>query len=321
MDIALKQRLVGASVLIALAVVVLPMLLGGRPDSDVPETQKIELPSHPAELDFETRRYPIGEIPPSRSPKNEPSPAKALPTPGPASGVITRGEQDETPGDTPDETVQAESPDEPQVTPGQDPEEIAVNPAPEEAPSKVVIAPLAAPAEKTEEAGRYVVQVASFGALDNANRLAGTLRGYGYSVLLDSVKSDVGTLHRVRVGPYATEAEANGTIGRLQAQVKNIKPRVMDLQPEKAAQVAQPSDPLVRWVVQVGSFSSAKSAEDMVANLRLAGFSAFSETVSSATDTVYKVRIGPELDRDKAAELALKVKKEQGLDAFVTTQE
>ena len=34
MDIALKQRLVGASVLIALAVVVVPMLLGGRPDPD-----------------------------------------------------------------------------------------------------------------------------------------------------------------------------------------------------------------------------------------------------------------------------------------------
>ncbi len=66
MDIALKQRLVGANVLIALAVIVLPMLLGGRPDGAAPESQKIELPPQPAELDFETRRYPIGETPAPR---------------------------------------------------------------------------------------------------------------------------------------------------------------------------------------------------------------------------------------------------------------
>jgi DedD protein len=317
MDTALKQRLVGASVLIALAVIVLPMLLGGRPDGDVQETQKIELPSHPAELDFETRRYPVGEIPPSRSPKNEPSPAKALPTPSPASGVVTHSEQDETPGDTPDETAQAESPDEPQVTPGQDPEEIAVNPAPEEAPSKVVIAPLAAPAEKTEEAGRYVVQVASFGALDNANRLAGTLRGYGYPVLLDSVKSDVGTLHRVRVGPYATEAEANGTIGRLQAQVKNIKPRVMDLQPEKTAQVAQPSDPLGRWVVQVGSFSNDENADNLVARLRLESLSAYKEEIRKSGSVVFRVRVGPFLEREEAIKADKKIVERLSIEGVV----
>ena len=77
----------------------------------------------------------------------------------------------------------------------------------------------------------------------------------------------------------------------------------------------------MRWVVQVGSFSSSKKAETLTAELRLAGYSAFSEKVSSATATVYKVRIGPELERDKAIALKRKVKAEQGLDAFVTTQE
>ena len=43
MDIALKQRLVGASVLIAFAVVVLPMLFGGRQDSDSPGAARIEI--------------------------------------------------------------------------------------------------------------------------------------------------------------------------------------------------------------------------------------------------------------------------------------
>ena len=63
MDIALKQRLVGASVLIALAVVVLPMLLGGRPDNSIVESQKIEGSPQPSDIEFETRGYPIGETP------------------------------------------------------------------------------------------------------------------------------------------------------------------------------------------------------------------------------------------------------------------
>ena len=61
MDKALKQRMVGASVLIALAVIVLPMLLGGRPEGETQQTRKIELPAQPPDLRFETRRYPIGE--------------------------------------------------------------------------------------------------------------------------------------------------------------------------------------------------------------------------------------------------------------------
>ena len=56
MDIALKQRLVGASVLIAFAVVVLPMLFGGRPDSGAPGAARIEIEENPEAVQFETRR-------------------------------------------------------------------------------------------------------------------------------------------------------------------------------------------------------------------------------------------------------------------------
>jgi len=87
-------------------------------------------------------------------------------------------------------------------------------------------------------------------------------------------------LHRVRVGPYGTESEANGIVSRLQTQVGDIKPRVMDLQPEKVAQVTKPADPLVRWVVQVGSFSSAANADKLVARLRLDSMTAYKEEVS-----------------------------------------
>ena len=85
MDKALKQRLVGACVLIALAVIILPMLLGGQPEQGQ-EAEKIELPPRPKELSFETRRFPIGQQPPEQPSEVPPAPegAPALSLPQPA---------------------------------------------------------------------------------------------------------------------------------------------------------------------------------------------------------------------------------------------
>jgi DedD protein len=303
MDTALKQRLVGASVLIALAVVVLPMLLGGRQDGEVQESQKIELPLRPPDLDFETRRYPVGEQAPDRPQKNSETSVKPLPSPG-SSIESSRG-----PAAEPlTEPVADAVPDEPS---GQQPVSSGAD--------SVAEPPTGVPAQETlpDEPGRYVVQVASFGAVDNATRLAETLRGYGYSIVLDVVKSDVGTLHRVRVGPFGSESEANTVVSRLQTQVGDIKPRVMDLQPEKAAPVTKPSDPLVRWIVQVGSFSNADNADKLVTRLRLESLTSYKQEVSSSGSTIYRVRVGPFLEREEAIRADQRVLDSMGIDGVV----
>ena len=303
MDTALKQRLVGASVLIALAVVVLPMLLGGRQDGEVQESQKIELPPRPSELDFETRRYPIGEQAADRPQKNSKTTVKPLPSPG-SSAESSRSSAAEPLTDPLADAV----PDEPSGRQPVSPDADSVA-----EPSSGV------PAQETlrDEPGRYVVQVASFGAVDNATRLAQTLRGYGYSIVLDVVKSDVGTLHRVRVGPFGSESEAKAVVSRLQTQVGDIKPRVVDLQPEKAAPVTKPSDPLVRWVVQVGSFSNADNADKLVARLRLESLTAHKEEVSSSGSIIFRVRIGPYLEREEAIKADQLVLDRMGIDGVV----
>jgi DedD protein len=178
----------------------------------------------------------------------------------------------------------------------------------------VEVSPLEA---KPVDTGRYIVQVASFGAADNAKRLSEALRSYGYTVKIDTIKSDVGTLHRVRVGPYGNETEANAVVSRLQTQVGDIKPRVMDLQPEKVAQVTKPSDPLVRWVVQVGSFSSAANADKLVARLRLDSMTAYKEAVSSSGSTIYRVRVGPFLEREEAIRVDKQVMERMSIDGVV----
>lgn len=312
MDIALKQRLVGASVLIALAVVVLPMLFGGRPDEGGATAQRIEVPEQPPELDFETRRFPVNSSPAPAEPASRQEPV-SLPTPDEKVGEIAPGLADRQP-----ELVPAEPGDQP-LQAAEDQPPPGTEAAPVEIPEEpvVVVAPEPPPQAAAEGRGRYVVQVASFSSVNNARRLTEQLTGQGYAVLSDQVKSDSGTLNRVRVGPFESEADADRAVAALQKQLPDIKPRVLDMEPGKASAVTAPSDPLVRWVVQVGSFSSAANADNLVAKLRLENLSAYKESVRSGSATVFRVRVGPFIERDEAISVDKRINDRLGIDGVV----
>ena len=302
MDKALKQRLVGASVLIILAVIVLPMLLSGRSDRLKHESSQIELPPKPDELSIETRRFPVS-VTNQKTANSVPDAVEGSDTVNPSPAQIDQGE----PAGTQASVDSIEKP--PQVT------SVTLK---SEKPESLIPDDTVGVAEDTP---RYLVQVASFSNERNANALADMLKAENLPVLLDVVDRPAGRMYRVRVGPFANRPDADTLVSSLRTKMTDLTPRILDLRPDESAPVSTPSDPLVRWVVQVGSFSNAKAAEELVAKLRLSGLSAFSEKVTSAGSTAYKVRIGPELDRGKAAELAKKVKAEHQLDTFVTTQE
>jgi DedD protein len=347
MDKALKQRLVGASVLIILAVIVLPMLLSGRSDTLKQESREIELPPKPEELSIETRRFPVG-VPSKPVADTLPDPVEDKQ--GDVQDSLTFPDQDQltvagqdiaaTGSNALDTSVQPAIEGQGSLVDASQPEVMTadVNPETEtlqtasiEKPPAVTSVTLSSGPDKnldipvtdgkSPDSPRYLVQVASFSSEKNANALAGRLQADNLPVLMDVVDRPAGRLHRVRVGPYADRADADAVVSSLSSSMGELTPRVLDLRPKESSPVSAPSDPLVRWVVQVGSFGSSTSADKLVAELQLAGLSAFSEKVSSAGGTVYKVRIGPELNRDKAAELARKVKTDHKLDGFVTTQE
>jgi DedD protein len=90
--------------------------------------------------------------------------------------------------------------------------------------------------------------------------------------------------------------------------------------PEENAAVApinQQRVGVTAWVVQLGSFSSEKNAEDLVAKLRKQGFNAFVEKLYSTDGTRYRVRVGPELVRDKAQATLDKLQKSLNLKGIV----
>lgn len=286
MDKALKQRLVGASVLIALAVIVLPMLLSGQAEGPQ-ETRSIEVPPRPDELSFETRRYPVGQ-------------------PGVTEPESRNNEElnvlEPAPMPTPDQPEPGKA--EPPADAGQ---------AQPEVMAETAVDTSAGPAQP----GRYLVQVASFSTIENTNNLSRRLREDGLPVLLDTIEADAGILHRVRVGPFSDLAAANAALEAISGRTPDLNPRIIDLRPDEAAPVTEPSDPLVRWVVQAGSFAERENSDALVARLKEAGFPAYAVTVNEGSGIRYKVRIGPVIERQAALDIAADIESQLDLDGIV----
>ncbi|PHS71990.1 MAG: sporulation-like protein [Cycloclasticus sp.] len=83
------------------------------------------------------------------------------------------------------------------------------------------------------------------------------------------------------------------------AVVEIKKPTIPAPPPKKSV------EGLTAWVVQVGSFSDQKNADALSTKLKSAGFSAFVEQMAGKSGDVYRVRIGPELSKEKADAMKL----------------
>ena len=91
----------------------------------------------------------------------------------------------------------------------------SAQPAP--APAKATTATTQAPAPAAPAASSvgFAVQLGAFSSATEADALRDRLRGAGYSAIVQPVRTDKGTLHRVRVGPVASRAEAEQLKSRL----------------------------------------------------------------------------------------------------------
>lgn len=71
------------------------------------------------------------------------------------------------------------------------------------------------------------------------------------------------------------------------------------------------------WVVQVGSFSSARNAKALRDKLRKQGNASFIENSKNSTGPVYRVRVGPMVSHTAAEKLRVKLAKVSGLKGLV----
>jgi cell division septation protein DedD len=71
------------------------------------------------------------------------------------------------------------------------------------------------------------------------------------------------------------------------------------------------------YAVQVSAFRSEEEALTLRNKLRTAGFTAFSEKIEAESGTLFRVRIGPEADRDEADHLRTELSAKLGLNGMV----
>ncbi len=87
-----------------------------------------------------------------------------------------------------------------------------------------------------------------------------------------------------------------------------------------SAAAAKPASPAAAgrgYVVQLVAFKSQEEALGLRDKLRAAGYTAFSEKVVTESATLYRVRIGPEADREGADRLRAEVSAKFGLNGIV----
>jgi DedD protein len=190
MEEQLKARLIGATVLVVIAVALVPELLSGR---------KQATPQVAAEGGRGTRTYTIDLGVGAESPRPaEPVPTPAQPVAQETPPTPTVAAEAAPSGDVPPE--QADAAAEPVAAP------IATAPA---APEPTPAAPVQ---------GRWSVQVGAFGSAEAARKLVSELKRDGFPAYISPLSRSGKTLHRVRVGPAPNQADADRLAARLKAR-------------------------------------------------------------------------------------------------------
>lgn len=191
MEQGLKQRLVGAFVIIVLVVIFLPMLLKGNAD----DVSKATLASKPAS----------GVV----APPAEQSGAREEAAPPDAARQFSARPVEPAPRKS-RPVVVPEPAGEPLATEKPARTETKAPEAPREAPAKVESS-----RETASIASGWVVQVGSFAKPVNALRLRDRLRSRGYSAFVHTVDGERGKMTRVLVGPQVERTQSERVAGKL----------------------------------------------------------------------------------------------------------
>lgn len=188
MDRALKERIIGAVVLVVFVVLIVPVFLDGPPEDSEIVSERVLLPG---QEDQKSQTVVLDRN------RTQPVPAATAPAPTPASQEPARQEPE-------------------RQEPAQE-DDVAEQPKPavvQEKPAEKV-APQPAPAQAASTTGMWAVQLGSFSNKENAEKLAADLRKQGYAAFLSQLTTGNGQLHRVRIGPQKDRDSAEEMAKRL----------------------------------------------------------------------------------------------------------
>ena len=179
MERALKERIIGAAVLVLVVVLVVPVFLDGAPgDGEIVSTYQLL----PGQADHQNKTVVLDRD------RTEPVPSSSS------------SEPEQSTPEPKQATVQKES--RPVAKP------LVSQPVPQ-VPAAQDPLPMAS------STGMWAVQLGSFRDQANAERLAANLRKQDFAAFLSQSSEDSGSLHRVRIGPQKDRDGAEAMAERL----------------------------------------------------------------------------------------------------------
>ena len=314
MDLSLKQRLLGAAVLIALAVIIVPMILSGSAPHNADEMQVSSLAIPPApDREFRNRVLNV-----------EPARPDAVPDAPVAETIATvdTGAASAPPAPSPSPPS---SPSPSQPPSASAPVVVAVaKPPASPAPPPVREAPAAKPDPGQAASGRFYVNLGVYATASNAQDLVAALKKDGFAASAEASEVQGKPARRVQVGPFATRAAAEASRLRIRQLHPKVPGSVVALADDAKADAPATAIAPARagaWAVQLGALRTAEDANRLRDRVKAAGFVAFVDKVSANGTTLWRVRAGPEVDRAAAEKLRNGIKDKLKLDGMIVTQQ
>lgn len=274
MDQELKQRLIGAAVITALATIFVPMLFDDPIDETGKNINELKIPDMPSKVqDVEILPLPekVEDVA-TEAPMERPALTQGRKTPTPASGSETfEGLPDEADMEAPKPKVRLSS------------KETTLNPR-----QAQVIEP----------------DMEAMEAEDIAPRPES----------IKPPKLAASTPSTVPVSPSGNLAKPSSKT------VENKPVASVSESPAKLAPAASNESATSRWYLNAGSFSQKNNAVALQDNLQQQGFASSIKEVTTEKGVVFKVRVGPMLDKAKLQ--AVKSKLAQiNINSFVSGDE
>ncbi len=309
MDLSLKQRLLGAAVLIALAVIVVPMMMSGSAPkkSAEMETSNLAIPPAP-DREFQQRVLPVDAA------------AQRPTAPAPSGDAIATVDTAKTPAVTPAPATSVATTTPLPTTPAPLPTPASSAPPKPVAAAPAVVAEPVKPAPGQAANGQFFVHLGVYAAAKNADELVVALKKGGFPAFAEASDYQGKPVQRVRVGPFADRAAAEAA----RLRIKQVKPAVpgsvVQLASDAKADAPATALPAHRaggWAVQLGALKAPEDANKLRDRLKNAGFAAFVDKVDANGSTLWRVRAGPEVDRGSADKTRASIKDKLKLDGII----
>ncbi|MEO6799722.1 MAG: SPOR domain-containing protein [Rhodanobacter sp.] len=338
----MKTRLLGAAVLIALAVIFVPMFFSGSPP--VPGSdQSVSLAIPPApDRDLQTRTMSLNPGAAAAVSSAAPAPGDRIATVNIDSNRPRDVELDPEAGRKPAPTTvttgSGTSPTQPVIpqhttgTPAT-PTPAAQTPA-TKAPGNQAAATASpvkpAPAELKDTPssaalghGAYTLNLSAYASAAGAAKLQQRVRALGYPVTGRPITVAGKARTMVIAGPFETRTAAEAARLKITQAIPGAPARLeqdADAGSQSApAPAAASSGKAGGWAVQLAAMSSRADANALRDKLRTAGFDGFVDSVQSGGKTLWRVRAGPQTERADAQRLHDEIKAKFAIDGNVVS--